>query len=183
MIESILLFPGMILHELAHALACILLGVKVTRTKLWGPTGASVTHQATTGWKNFLVSIAPFFVNTPLALLSFYIGHAGVHYFAFIELEPILKIMLFYWLGVSFSFFAFPSETDLKSGWRTLWKHYANRMLFGKGIISAFLHWITAPLLFPAWIVLTVFGLINHPRMGLLWALALFLATALFVGI
>ncbi|MCK4326923.1 MAG: DUF3267 domain-containing protein [Candidatus Diapherotrites archaeon] len=183
MLESVLLFPGMMLHEISHALACALLGVGVTKVKLWGRRGASVTHSATTGWKNFAVAIAPFFVNTALAAVALWVGHAGLQKMVFFEPGKAASLLFFYWLGVSFAYYAFPSEADLNSGWKVLWRHYKARLFLQKGIVSTLLHWLTLPLLIPARVVLGVLGFMNQPRAGTAWAAIVFLATALMVGI
>jgi len=182
MIESLLLFPGMLLHEIAHALACLLLGVRITKAKLWGLGGASITHQRTTGWRNFAVALAPFFVNSSVAVTSFYVGHIGLEKTVFIG-SRLLPILLFYWLGISFAYFAFPSEADLRSGWGELWGHYRSRLLSQAGAFAALLCWITLPLLPFAWMATAMLRLLNRPRAGLAWAVVLFLATALYLGV
>ncbi|MFC2174798.1 M50 family metallopeptidase [archaeon] len=181
--NSFLFFPGMMLHEIAHAVACVLLGVDMTKIKLWGKSGASVTHRPTTGWKNFVVAIAPFFLNTLLAVVALWVGHIALMKTAFFVPGKIGYILLFYWLGASFAYFAFPSETDLKSGWKVLWRHYKSRLLLQKGVVSTLLHWLTLPLLIPARIVLGLMGFMNQPRAGTAWAVVLFLFTALVAGV
>ncbi len=173
----------MALHELAHAAACVLLGVKVTKAKLWGLSGASITHQQATGWKNFIISTAPFFVNSLAALLSLYLGHIGLAKIAFLDWGRLVPVLLFYWLGVSFAYFAFPSETDLRSGWGELWRHYVTGIIFRRGVASAILCWLTLPLLPLAWLAVVMLRLSNQPRAGFAWAAVLFLVSALYVGI
>lgn len=180
---AIVFFPGMIVHEAAHALACVVLGVKVTKIKFWGSACGSVTHHATTGWRNFVIAIAPFFVNTAAACLLFWIGHRGVLAMPFFELSLIGKVLLFYWLAFALAYFAFPSETDLRSGWSVLWRHYKSCLLFQNGFLSFFIHLFTLPLLVLAWVVFSVLGFMNQPRAGLAWGFIMFFAVALFVGI
>lgn len=183
MLVAVLLFPGMLLHELAHAFACVLLGVKVTKAKLWGIGGASITHKRTTGWRNFAVAVAPFFINSTAAILSFFLGNIGLEKIAFIDANRIVPVLFFYWLGVSFAYFAFPSETDLRSGWGELWRHYAGGLLFRRGIADALLCWLTLPLLPIAWLAVAMLRLLNRPRAGYAWAVVLFLAVALYIGL
>lgn len=40
----ILLAPGIAVHELSHAFACLIMGAKISKIKLFGPTGGEVVH-------------------------------------------------------------------------------------------------------------------------------------------
>ena len=180
--QAILFFPGMVLHEISHAVACALLGVKVTKVRLWSRSGASVSHRATTGWKNFAVAIAPFFVNTALALAALWVGHQSLLRTAFFDAGRLGTIAFFYWLGASFAYYAFPSEADLNSGWGVLWRHYKSRLLLQKGALSALMHWLTLPLLLPARVALGLLGFMNQEGAGTAWAVFLFLVAAWAVG-
>ncbi|OLZ42516.1 hypothetical protein A6E15_16795 [Natrinema saccharevitans] len=79
---GLLFAPGIVVHELAHAGACRLLGVKLTQTRLVGlpviPAGLTkpalgwVRHERPrSAWKAFLIAIAPLVVNTVAALSVF----------------------------------------------------------------------------------------------------------------
>ncbi|MFW3145245.1 MAG: hypothetical protein ACMUIE_00355 [Thermoplasmatota archaeon] len=62
--------PGIMVHELSHYTACKLTGARVTRVKLIGKDGGSVTHGPPKGGYvgQAVVSMAPFF-GIPLVLL------------------------------------------------------------------------------------------------------------------
>jgi len=173
MLTAVIFFPGMVLHELAHAVACFVFGSKVTAIKPWGPSGASVTHAGTTGWKNFAISLAPFFVNTALAALCFFAAHKLV------ILGPSAQAAAFYWLGASFAYYAFPSDTDLDSGWKVLWKHYKDSLLLRRGIFAFLFHLVTFPLLLPAWFALKILGLLDAFTAGFAWAVFLLVLAAM----
>ncbi len=42
---NVVLFPGVIFHEMSHFIACIILGVRITETKFWGLEEAHVKHE------------------------------------------------------------------------------------------------------------------------------------------
>ena len=54
------LFPGVIIHEMAHFLASIFLGSRVTSAKFWDKKQAQIVHEEMPGFKGYLISSAPF---------------------------------------------------------------------------------------------------------------------------
>ncbi|HWT74076.1 MAG TPA: metalloprotease family protein [Mobilitalea sp.] len=111
---SIVTFPGVIIHELAHQIFCYLCGLKVYEVKYFriGNPSGYVIHESTDNpGKVFLTSMGPFFVNTILGLLI--ILPASIEVIAFKEYANILNILLA-WLGFSILMHAFPSTGDAK---------------------------------------------------------------------
>jgi len=125
-IVALVTFPGVMLHEIAHALACNLVGVRVYRTRLFklsGNTAGYVQHaRPRSFFQAFVISTAPLVVNSFAAMLTFY---------AALKLPPDAAIFgikeryILYWLGFSFAMHAFPSTGDANNVWRygkSVWK-------------------------------------------------------------
>ncbi len=110
------LFPGLILHELSHYLACILAGVRVHEVKLWGPDGAHVVHDRPRTLTALLVSVAPAIVG---GLVAFFFLHLADS----LPLSP--ESIVYYWFGISAAFYAFPSAHDLRSSASALQRYAA----------------------------------------------------------
>jgi hypothetical protein len=116
---SMVTFPGVIVHEIAHQFFCRVTGTPVLDVcyfRIGNPAGYVVHDQPASPGKHLLVSIAPFFVNTlvgavigaPSAISSFTFDHAD-----------LLDIVLI-WLGVSIAMHSFPSTGDARSLWSAL---------------------------------------------------------------
>jgi len=111
-------FPGVIVHELAHAIFCRLYGLKIYEIVYFrfavgfGQAAGWVVHEPSKKpMQNMMVSIGPFFVNT---ILGAVIGAPAA--------IPVLKLesrdpfdLLLIWLGVSIAMHSFPSTGDAKS--------------------------------------------------------------------
>ncbi len=110
---AIVTFPGVILHEWAHKFFCELTGLQVYEVKYFqfrNPTGY-VKHSLPAYYRQtFLVTIAPFLVNSIFAIFMF------VLYYLF---KGGNLSFLFAWLGFSFGMNAFPSKGDANN----LWNH------------------------------------------------------------
>ncbi|HMK45620.1 MAG TPA: DUF3267 domain-containing protein [Methanocella sp.] len=112
-------FPGVILHEWSHKTFCNIAGVPVYEVKYFtfGNPAGYVRHGEVTRYRDaFLVTIAPFIVNTIFALLAFVIPA--------LHINDIVNIV-FLWLGASFAMHAFPSNGDAKNLWnhsRQMWR-------------------------------------------------------------
>jgi hypothetical protein len=116
---SVLTFPGVIVHEAAHLLFCRMAGIAVFDVRFFrfaNPAGY-VLHENTLDFKKaFLITMAPFFVNSAFCAL-----------FCSAAFLPVWKFQLddplgyfFYWLGLSIGMHAFPSTQDLKGLWRLM---------------------------------------------------------------
>ncbi|MGF7145803.1 hypothetical protein HNQ56_004247 [Anaerotaenia torta] len=111
---SIVTFPGVIIHELAHQLFCYLCGLEVYEVKYFqfkNPSGYVIHQASDQPGKVFLTSMGPFFVNTVIGL--FIILPASIEVVAFKEYNNILNLVLA-WLGFSILMHSFPSTGDAK---------------------------------------------------------------------
>lgn len=71
------IMPGIIIHELSHAVACVLTGIKISKIDFFASFGGYVEYQRAKKFslKEVFVSLAPFFGGlAALALLSFVFG-------------------------------------------------------------------------------------------------------------
>jgi hypothetical protein len=115
-IISILTFPGIIVHELAHQLFCRWLKVPVFEVCYFqaeDPAGFVLHERPDSAYKNVLISIGPVFVNTILGCLIAFpaaLNHK-------LEIMGPLDYVLFY-LGISIAMHAFPSTGDASSLWQ-----------------------------------------------------------------
>lgn len=112
---SLITFPGVIVHEIAHQLFCRICRVAVLDVKYFSPgenPSGYVVHEIPEKLSHqVLIGVGPFFVNTIIgALISL---SAAL---------PVLKFgtgsildYIFIWLGVSIAMHSFPSTGDAKS--------------------------------------------------------------------
>ena len=114
---SIITFPGVIVHEFAHKLFCIMTHTHVREVcyfRFGNPAGYVIHDMPNTIWKHILIGIGPFIVNSIIGLS---IG------LIIVFLKDIGQIKYFLvWLGVSIAMHSFPSSGDAKSIWSALWK-------------------------------------------------------------
>ncbi len=111
---SIITFPGVIVHELAHQLFCYLCGLKVYEVKYFqfkNPNGYVIHESSDQPGKVFLTSMGPFIVNTIIGILI--ILPASIQVIAFEEYSNVFNLVLA-WLGFSVLMHAFPSTGDAK---------------------------------------------------------------------
>ena len=111
---SIVTFPGVIIHELAHQVVCRLCGLEVYEVKYFqvqNPNGYVIHQSSDQPFKVFLTSMGPFFINTLLGILI--ILPASVELLVFNEYNNVLNLVLG-WLGISILMHAFPSTGDAR---------------------------------------------------------------------
>ena len=119
---SIITFPGVAVHELAHQVFCRICRIPVYEVKYFqvkNPCGY-VLHESTPNpWKNLATGLGPFFFNTVLGMLITLPAYANV--FGYSPVGGILGAFaklssyILYWLGVSILMHAFPSTGDAKA--------------------------------------------------------------------
>ncbi|AGB38192.1 DUF3267 domain-containing protein [Natronococcus occultus] len=116
-------FPGVVVHEFAHATACRLVGVRVIEAvyfRFGNPPGY-VRHATPDRYRqSVVISVAPFLLNTVAAVAAFVgavlvVAAAGGVRTA--PLEYAIASGVLGWIGLSIGMAAFPSTTDA----RTLW--------------------------------------------------------------
>jgi hypothetical protein len=130
----ILFFPGVILHEFSHYLACLATGVKVFEVRFFGGSEAYVRHARAGLAPSVIITLAPFFVSNIAGFLLLREAHFIAPY--------SLAGLVFYWAGISAVFFSFPSDGDAKNSFRSFIA-MARRRLF-TGSITARVFWLPA---------------------------------------
>jgi hypothetical protein len=116
---TIVTFPGVIVHELAHQLCCRLYKIPVFEVVYFqaqNPAGYVVHEAPANKWQSLMISIGPFFVNTLLGVLIAL--PAAMPVFEF-EDANILHYLLIY-LGISIAMHAFPSTGDAATIWSVI---------------------------------------------------------------
>lgn len=117
---ALLTFPGVIVHELAHQMACRLLGLAVFDVRYFqfsDPIGYVVHEPPPSALKSIIISLGPLFMNSllgaviagPAAISFIYFDGSGSGYDAFLM-----------WLGVSISMHSIPSIQDTTNAWNSL---------------------------------------------------------------
>jgi hypothetical protein len=108
---NFLLAPGVIVHELSHAIFCILSGVRIFRMKVFGfgnPPGYVEHAEPETFVQNLLISFGPIIFNSFGALLLF-----GFLRAPWLRIESGVCL----WLGIVLGLEAIPSHGDAEALW------------------------------------------------------------------
>jgi hypothetical protein len=113
---SLLTFPGVVVHEIAHRFFCDLAKVpvyKVCYFRIGNPAGY-VIHGPIKGLKSaFLISVGPLIINTVLcALLTF---SATFPIFILDAENYSVIFLILMWAGFSIGMHAFPSNDDMEN--------------------------------------------------------------------
>ena len=120
---SIVTFPGVIVHELAHQLFCRLCKVPVYEVKYFqfkNPVGYVLHEASDKPGVNFIISIGPFIINTVLgALLAL---SPAVNLIGIGGSFSLPDVILIY-LGFSVLMHAFPSSGDAKAMYESIIKN------------------------------------------------------------
>lgn len=115
-IISILTFPGVIVHEIAHQLFCRWARVAVFEVvyfRLGNPAGYVVHEIPKKAWQHILIGIGPFIVNTVIGAVI--AAPAAIQVIKFQTGGPLEYLII--WLGVSIAMHSFPSTGDAKGIW------------------------------------------------------------------
>ena len=119
---SLVTFPGVIVHELAHQLFCRWCKVpvfKVVYFQLENPVGYVLHEIPESKWQSIMISIGPFIINTILgAIIAF---PAVLPVFEFNNAGPLDYLLIY--LGVSIAMHAFPSTGDANA----IWEHISDK--------------------------------------------------------
>jgi hypothetical protein len=158
---ALVTLPGVILHEWAHKFFCERTGVPVYKTRyfrLGNPAGYVLHGPVDSYVKAFLIAIAPFLVNTAVAIILFVVA----------VIIPLgLIALLLYWLGISIAMHSFPSSQDADSLWQ-----YSKR------------NWWRNPLAlfgFPVIGLIKLAGMLNSVWFDLLYAVFLLVLVAAII--
>jgi len=116
---TLVTFPGVIVHELAHQLFCRYFKVpvfKVVYFQVGNPAGYVVHEAVRNKAQGILISVGPFIVNTAIgALISL---PAALPVFTFHTAGPLDYVLIY--LGVSIAMHAFPSRGDAGVIWHSI---------------------------------------------------------------
>ncbi len=115
-IISIITFPGVIVHEIAHQLFCRLFNLVVFDVcyfQFGNPAGYVVHEIPKKPAHEIIIGIGPFIVNTIIgAIISL---PAAISVIKFGSGTPLEYVLI--WLGVSIAMHSFPSTGDAKCIW------------------------------------------------------------------
>ncbi|USZ69310.1 metalloprotease family protein [Halorussus salilacus] len=171
---SLVTFPGVVVHEFAHERLCARYDVPVAEVcyfRLGNPAGY-VLHEEPDRYRDaFAVSVAPFLVNTLIALALFGVlallwgkpDASGFH----VDRFGIAGYALL-WLGASVAMHAFPSTGDAKNIWartKSEWREHPVVLLA-----------------LPAVLVIYLANLLSIFWLDAIYALGLLLVALLSVG-
>ena len=164
----LLFFPGVILHEFSHYLACALTGVKVFDVKFFGTKEAYVKHEKPGILQSILITIAPFFVSN-------FVGYLLLSEAHLLLASYFLASVVFYWIGISAVYFSFPSDADAKNSFHAFIA-FSKQKLFSGSPITRFLWLPVIPLVFlPVALVLSSIIFFNYIFfLRLLWLFFVF---------
>ncbi len=115
---TIITFPGVIVHELAHQLFCRWFKVPVFEVcyfRVGNPAGYVIHEKATKTYQQVFISIGPFIINT---ILGFLIALPAALQFRLDSTNPLDLLLLY--LGVSVAMHAFPSTGDASALWSSV---------------------------------------------------------------
>lgn len=126
---SVVTFPGIVIHELAHYLFCRFFKVPVFQVcyfRFGNPAGY-VLHGKVGNWLHHVIlSAGPFFLNSLLgAFLAF---PSALRVFEFSGDATVVDSILI-WLGVSIAMHAIPSTGDAQSMWSAVSGNKADGMV------------------------------------------------------
>jgi hypothetical protein len=140
-IISIVTFPGVIVHELAHQLFCRWFKIPVFEVcyfRTENPVGYVIHEPAKKVYQSVFVSVGPFIINS---LLCFLIGFSASLQFKF-DSANVLDYLLLY-LAISIGTHAFPSTGDAASLWKAVVKSDSTSW-FAKAIVTPIVGFIYA---------------------------------------
>ena len=167
--------PGVVVHEFAHKRACDLVGVPVDEVAYFrfGDPPGYVRHGRPERYReSFVISVAPFLVNTVVAFGAFLGLAAVVATVDGVRTAPRSTIgvaLVLGWLGLAVGSRAFPSTGDAKTLWnraRAEWRQ-SPRVLVGVPIVA----------------VIYVANLLSRLWANVVYAVGLSLAAAWTVGL
>ena len=182
---SLFTIPGVVVHEFAHKQACDLAGVPVLEAvyfRFGDPPGYVRHHQPDRYRTSFVISVAPFLVNTAVALAAFLglaalvsaTGHGGTSPSDWLEAvetvsrETLAAGLLLAWLGFSVGMHAFPSTGDARTLWtrsRAEWRR-SPVVLLGIPVvvviyIANLLSWLWADVFYALALALAAFAVVG----------------------
>jgi hypothetical protein len=111
-IYYLFLFPGVVFHEVAHIIGCLISGARIKSILLFSKTGGEVVHEK---------PIIPYIGVFLISIFPFLLGSAAIYLITSRVLNDIAfsnltagKVIYFYLL-ISILISMFPSSTDVKN--------------------------------------------------------------------
>ncbi|ELY87219.1 DUF3267 domain-containing protein [Natrialba taiwanensis] len=180
--------PGVVVHEFAHAITCRAVGVRVHEVvyfRLGDPAGY-VRHEQPDRYRDaFLIGVAPFLVNTVVALVACLafaelatgtgvVSPTGGGFPAVdpvgVSREMLIGMAALGWLGLAVGMQAFPSTGDANTLWahaRAKWRR-SPLVLLGVPVILVIyvanvLSWLWADVLYAVALLLVAFAVAGTP--------------------
>jgi len=111
---NILLFPGIIMHELSHATACLILGAKIVDMNLFSYKGGRVVYRLKkeNSVKNFLISSAPLIAGFLVLLIII----SRLNYIEF-QFDNLALVTLLFYFALTVTITMMPSFQDFKNSY------------------------------------------------------------------
>ena len=119
-VVSIVTFPGVVVHEIAHQFFCRLSRVAVLEVcyfRFGNPSGYVVHEHPPKTSQHILIGIGPFLLNSIVGGLIAL--PAAIPALQFDAGTPIDYFLI--WLGVTSAMHSFPSTGDAKALWQAVW--------------------------------------------------------------
>ncbi|ELZ22990.1 metalloprotease family protein [Natrinema limicola] len=166
--------PGVVIHEFAHKQACELVGVPVLEVVYFqfGDPAGYVRHGQPRRYREaFVVSVAPFLVNTVVAFAAF-LGLAALvsttGNLRAASIETIAATAVLGWLGLSIGMHAFPSTGDADTLWRRSRLEWRQSPMVLLGIpvvvviyVANLLSWLWADVLYALGLGILAFSIVG----------------------
>jgi hypothetical protein len=121
---SIITFPGVIVHEIAHQFFCRIAKVAVLDVvyfRLGNPAGYVVHEHPQKTYQHLLIGLGPLFINSIVGAI---IALPAIIPVRFGSSNPIFLLLI--WLGFSVAMHSFPSTGDAKSIWKAVMQPEVN---------------------------------------------------------
>ena len=181
---NIVLFPGVVFHELSHFVMSVLMGSRVTKERFWGERDAAITHEEVPGIRGYLISSAPFLFGTATAVALLWLAKmAAVGLTIYSPWQAIFQVFLLYYLALSIAVHCFPSSKDASNAMHNLSSFYARKVSMADGVLQGIFWLLTVPVVFfPLYLGAVVMGVFSTIRnLGFLWFVVLFWAVAVYL--
>jgi len=107
----LIFYPGVIMHEFSHAIACLFTGTKISKIS-FGLKESYVKHDAVGPIRMSLIALAPFFLGLIMGGLLFYLAR--------INITNLIIFIIFNYLGVCILYNSIPSNQDTKNIYKAL---------------------------------------------------------------
>jgi len=135
-IINLLIFPGVVAHELGHKFFCDWAGVRVFKVcyfRFGNPAGYVIHERAGKFSQSFFISVGPLIVGSLLSSALFLLFKQHAH-------AP--EGIVFLWLGLAIAANAFPSSGDAKALLDESIRHLWHNPLALIGFPAALLIWV-----------------------------------------